>query len=120
MYFSVSQRCIKTEGLDFPVLLASQSCVHSVLPNAQSEPRPYMARSVLLGARFVTCMVVGSTALFGVLVFSFIFFNLVALHLYFISRSWSEFVGRHLMTARTYAIRIIGSSVNCMLKILWV
>jgi hypothetical protein len=27
-----------------------------------------MARSVLLGARFVTCMIVGSTALFGVLV----------------------------------------------------
>ena len=28
-----------------------------------------MARSVLLGARSVTCMIVGSTALFGVFLF---------------------------------------------------
>lgn len=33
--------------------------------NVKSEPRSYMARSVLLGARFVTCMIVGSTALLG-------------------------------------------------------
>jgi hypothetical protein len=37
--------------------------------NVQSEPRSYMARSVLLGARSVTCMIVGSTALFGVFLF---------------------------------------------------
>lgn len=39
--------------------------INSSLPNVQGEPRPYMARSVLLGARFVTCMVVGSTAWLG-------------------------------------------------------
>jgi len=32
---------------------------------AQSEPRSYMARSVLLGARSVTCMIVGSTVWLG-------------------------------------------------------
>src|SRR5689334_19298963 len=40
-----------------------------VLPNVQDEPRPWLARAVLLGARIVTAMVVGSGALLG---FSFI------------------------------------------------
>jgi hypothetical protein len=41
------------------------------LPNVQDEPRPWLARLVLLGARDVTAMVVGSGALLGdfVLVF---------------------------------------------------
>lgn len=34
-------------------------------PNVQDEPRPWLARAVLLGARIVTAMVVGSSALFG-------------------------------------------------------
>jgi len=36
-----------------------------VLPNVQDEPRPWLARLVLLGARDVTAMVVGSGALLG-------------------------------------------------------
>src|SRR5688500_17423317 len=36
-----------------------------VLPNVQDEPRPWPARLVLLGARGVTAMVVGSGALLG-------------------------------------------------------
>jgi hypothetical protein len=36
-----------------------------ILPNVQDEPRPWLARLVLLGARDVTAMVVGSGALFG-------------------------------------------------------
>src|SRR5688500_13733403 len=35
------------------------------LPNVQDEPRPWLARAVLLGARIVTAMVVGSSALLG-------------------------------------------------------
>ena len=35
------------------------------LPNVQDEPRPWLARAVLLGARIVTAMVVGSGALLG-------------------------------------------------------
>ena len=35
------------------------------LPNVQDEPRPWLARAVLLGARIVTTMVVGSSALLG-------------------------------------------------------
>jgi hypothetical protein len=35
-------------------------------PNVQDEPRPWLARLVLLGARDVTAMVVGSGALLGV------------------------------------------------------
>jgi hypothetical protein len=35
-------------------------------PNVQDEPRPWLARAVLLGARIVTAMVVGSGALLGV------------------------------------------------------
>jgi hypothetical protein len=38
---------------------------HEILPNVQDEPRPWLARLVLLGARDVTAMVVGSGALFG-------------------------------------------------------
>src|SRR5215216_7869429 len=34
-------------------------------PNVQDEPRPWLARLVLLGARGVTAMVVGSGALLG-------------------------------------------------------
>jgi hypothetical protein len=34
-------------------------------PNVQDEPRPWLARAVLLGARIVTAMVVGSGALLG-------------------------------------------------------
>jgi hypothetical protein len=37
----------------------------SFLPNVQDEPRPWLARAVLLGARIVTAMVVGSGALLG-------------------------------------------------------
>jgi hypothetical protein len=36
-----------------------------VPPNVQDEPRPWLARLVLLGARDVTAMVVGSGALLG-------------------------------------------------------
>src|SRR5688572_9409230 len=36
-----------------------------LLPNVQDEPRPWLARAVLLGARVVTAMVVGSGALLG-------------------------------------------------------
>jgi hypothetical protein len=36
-----------------------------LLPNVQDEPRPWLARAVLLGARDVTAMVVGSGALLG-------------------------------------------------------
>src|SRR5688572_23860121 len=36
-----------------------------LLPNVQDEPRPWLARAVLLGARIVTAMVVGSGALLG-------------------------------------------------------
>jgi hypothetical protein len=39
-------------------------------PNVQDEPRPWLARLVLLGARDVTAMVVGSGALFGLLLIS--------------------------------------------------
>jgi hypothetical protein len=35
-------------------------------PNVQDEPRPWLARAVLLGARIVTAMVVGSGALLGI------------------------------------------------------
>src|SRR5690349_20856656 len=35
------------------------------LANVQDEPRPWLARAVLLGARIVTAMVVGSGALLG-------------------------------------------------------
>ena len=34
-------------------------------PNVQSEPRAWLAHFVLLGARNVTAMLVGSTALLG-------------------------------------------------------
>src|SRR5215204_7771110 len=36
-----------------------------ILPNVKDEPRPGLARAVLLGARVVTAPVVGSGALFG-------------------------------------------------------
>ena len=35
------------------------------MPNAQSEPRAWLARFVLLGAQNVTAMLVGSTAWLG-------------------------------------------------------
>ena len=41
------------------------SKLSGLLPNVQDEPRPWLARAVLLGARIVTAMVVGSGALFG-------------------------------------------------------
>src|SRR5688572_2107480 len=41
-----------------------------ILPNVQDEPRPWLARLVLLGARDVTAMVVGSGALLGRLRFA--------------------------------------------------
>ena len=37
-----------------------------VPPNVKDEPRPWLARAVLLGARIVTAMVVGSGALLGI------------------------------------------------------
>src|SRR5215207_5145717 len=52
-----------------PNLLANSGIIGS-LPNVQDEPRPWLARAVLLGARTVTAMVVGSGALLG---FWFIF-----------------------------------------------
>src|SRR5688500_11525585 len=39
--------------------------IFMTLPNVQDEPRPWPARLVLLGARGVTAMVVGSGALLG-------------------------------------------------------
>src|SRR5215216_5130590 len=36
------------------------------MANVQDEPRPWLARAVLLGARIVTAMVVGSGALLGI------------------------------------------------------
>src|SRR5687767_11701042 len=39
---------------------------HAFLPNVQDEPRPWLARAVLLGARIVTAMVVGSGALLAI------------------------------------------------------
>jgi hypothetical protein len=39
---------------------------HVLSPNVQDEPRPWLARAVLLGARIVTAMVVGSGALLAV------------------------------------------------------
>jgi hypothetical protein len=41
------------------------------LPNVQDEPRPWLARLVLLGARDMTDVVVGSGALFGCLDYLF-------------------------------------------------
>src|SRR5687767_2655299 len=48
---------------DMSTQIRTQSSV--ALPNVQDEPRPWLARSVLLGARIVTAMVVGSGALLG-------------------------------------------------------
>ena len=50
------------------LLLSSQlmNCqIGAVRPNVQDEPRPRLARAVLLGARIVTAVVVGSGALLG-------------------------------------------------------
>jgi hypothetical protein len=41
-----------------------------LLPNVQDEPRPWLARLVLLGARGVTAMVVGSGVLLGFFTFA--------------------------------------------------
>jgi hypothetical protein len=47
-------------------LISRVNClIGAVRPNVQDEPRPWLARSVLLGARIVTATVVGSGALFG-------------------------------------------------------
>ena len=43
---------------------------HVLLANVQDEPRPWLARAVLLGARIVTAMVVGSGALLGIWAFT--------------------------------------------------
>jgi hypothetical protein len=40
-----------------------------LLPNVKSEPRAWLAQFVLLGARNVTAMLVGSTALLGSFLF---------------------------------------------------
>jgi hypothetical protein len=41
-------------------------CAYGARPsNVKDEPRPWLARAVLLGARVVTDMVVGSGALLG-------------------------------------------------------
>src|SRR5688500_11475093 len=48
-----------------------------VLPNVQDEPRPWLARAVLLGARIVTAMVVGSGALLARLSYSITVVTLV-------------------------------------------
>ena len=52
-----------------PAKLMSASEVVFILPNVQDEPRPQLARSVLLGARSVTAVVVGSSAWLGSVVF---------------------------------------------------
>ena len=41
----------------------------TMMPNVQDEPRPWLARALLLGARIVTAMVVGSGALLGLFPF---------------------------------------------------
>src|SRR5215207_2277354 len=46
-------------------LVDLRSLIGAVPPNVQDEPRPWLARLVLLGARDVTAMVVGSGALLG-------------------------------------------------------
>src|SRR5215207_1596209 len=43
-----------------------------LVPNVQDEPRPWLARLVLLGARGVTAMVAGSGALLGFSLIGFI------------------------------------------------
>jgi len=55
--------------LDFVVNRRYSPWISILLPNVQDEPRPWLARLVLLGARGVTAMVVGSGAWFGSVVF---------------------------------------------------
>jgi hypothetical protein len=56
----------KDEAEDDPPSGAPERVVHNLgLPNAQTEPRSWLARSVLLGAQYVTAMIVGSSALLG-------------------------------------------------------
>jgi hypothetical protein len=57
---------------DDQIWLESARCTWRarLLPNVQDEPRPWLARLVLLGARDVTAMVVGSGALLGFCPFS--------------------------------------------------
>src|SRR5688500_9396540 len=50
------------------------------LPNVQDEPRPGLARTVLLGARIVTAPVVGSSALLGSLRLNIEFESAVLTH----------------------------------------
>src|SRR6266545_4102196 len=50
------------------------------LPNVKDEPRPWLARAVLLGARIVTAMVVGSGALLASVFFIFDFPPLQVIH----------------------------------------
>ena len=68
--------CIWFGISDFHFALSSMwsryphSCPKSSdVPNVQDEPRPQLARSVLLGARSVTAVVVGSSDWFGSVVF---------------------------------------------------
>ena len=50
-----------------PVIIYNGKTAHMritrLVSNVQDEPRPWLARAVLLGARIVTAMVVGSGAL---------------------------------------------------------
>ena len=47
------------------LLLSASECRSFILPNVKDEPRPWLARLVLLGARGVTAKVVGSSDWFG-------------------------------------------------------
>jgi hypothetical protein len=67
-------RPLADASLAYPWSLSFTDSLHrsrtpEVLPNVQDEPRPWLARAVLLGARIVTAMVVGSGALLGCLGF---------------------------------------------------
>ena len=53
---------VRRQALYISQLISSRS---HAWPNVQDEPRPWLARLVLLGARDVTAMVVGSSALLG-------------------------------------------------------
>jgi hypothetical protein len=59
-----------TDGDDCHAYETENRDGNHLLPNVQDEPRPCLARSVLLGARDVTAMVVGSGALLALFLFN--------------------------------------------------
>ena len=67
---AAQNRPLADASLAYPWPLSCIDALHrsrtpEVLPNVQDEPRPWLARLVLLGARDVTAVVVGSGALLG-------------------------------------------------------